>query len=188
MFKQISEHTNIPEEPGLYFIRLSKHSNLHKFGNRFTIIYIGKALDNIRHRLLEQHFCTGRTGSSSLRRSLGAILKTELSLEAVPRSNNEKDKHRFTNYSFLFDGDEQLTFWMKSHLECCFLEHAKMNCEDTNSSLKKVEIRYTKRYLPTLDLDPATRKYNKFAQELSVFRKICSEEAKSLNLKYYDTK
>jgi hypothetical protein len=37
-------------------------------------------------RELNQHFSTGRTGSSTLRRSLGALLKRRLALIAVPRA------------------------------------------------------------------------------------------------------
>lgn len=180
MFKNISEHKNIPAEPGLYFIRLSKNSNLNNFGDNYTLLYIGKAIDSIRHRLLEQHFCTGETGSSSLRRSIGAILKTKMHLQPIPRSTTEKSEKRFTNYAFKSEGDERLTKWMKKNLDCCFIEHSKMNDEDARSSLKKVEIKFTKRLLPTLDLDPATRKYNKFAKGLSDLRAICIDEAKSL--------
>ena len=183
MFKRLSEHTRIPNHPGIYYIRLSKSSNLGHFGTAYTLIYIGKAEDSIKDRLVNQHFKTGKTGSSSLRKTLGAVLKETLSLRAIPRSETEQSNRRFSNYSFIEKDDIRLTNWMNSNLECCFIEHSKMNEIEKALILKKVEIRHTKRFLPTLDLDSATKKYNKFAKELSPLRKICKDEAKQLKHK-----
>jgi hypothetical protein len=65
-------------------------------------------------RDLRQHFGTGSTGSSTLRRSLGALLCTRLGLAAVPR--NPARPERLANYA-LGDADEaRLTTWMEQHL------------------------------------------------------------------------
>jgi len=178
MFKRISKQIAIPDHPGIYFIRLSEKSNLSCFGTPFSLLYIGKAEDSLKDRLVNQHFITGKTGSSSLRKTLGAVLKEKLSLHAMPRSETEKSNRRFSNYSFIKQDDTKLTEWMNTNLEFCFIEHSKMNEKDKNSTLRKVEVRYTIKYLPTLDLDRATKKYNIFAKELSDLRVICKIEAK----------
>ncbi|OZA12732.1 MAG: hypothetical protein B7Y02_06975 [Rhodobacterales bacterium 17-64-5] len=58
------------------------------------------------------HFLHQSSGFSTLRRSLGSILKTELNLVAVPRSAGSERSH----FKFLPDGEQRLTNWMKTHL------------------------------------------------------------------------
>ena len=75
------------------------------------LIYLGKS-SNLEAR---NHFAHRDSGFSTLRRSLGALLKEELRLQAIPRgpwrSRNDLRYHRFR------DKDEQrLTDWMIAHL------------------------------------------------------------------------
>lgn len=62
------------------------------------------------------HFNAKHSGFYTLRRSLGAILKTTLGLTAVPRASGPSA----TNYKcfrFTEDGEERLTEWMRSNLK-----------------------------------------------------------------------
>jgi len=73
--------------------------------------YLGKS-SNLEAR---NHFAHRDSGFSTLRRSLGALIKEELRLQAIPRgpwrSRNDLRYHRFR------DKDEQrLTDWMITHL------------------------------------------------------------------------
>lgn len=77
-------------------------------------LYVGKAETSLASRDLRTHFATGRTGSSTLRRSLAALLVDELDLIACPR-NPEKPGH-FANYALEPDGDQRLTDWMLDRL------------------------------------------------------------------------
>ncbi len=62
------------------------------------------------------------TGRSTLRRTLGALLKEELALMAKPRpSRGEPKAINFTNYDFEPDSNTRLSEWMSRNLEVsCF--------------------------------------------------------------------
>ncbi len=55
------------------------------------------------------------SGFSTLRRSLGAVLKDRLGLQAVPRSAGPSPKN-CDCYSFIGDGEFKLTAWMRDNL------------------------------------------------------------------------
>jgi hypothetical protein len=77
-------------------------------------LYVGKAEDSLVSRDVKTHFGSGRTGSSTVRRSFAALLRGALELRAQPR--NPSKPERFANYGLAADGDERLTRWMRSHL------------------------------------------------------------------------
>ncbi|MGW3547006.1 GIY-YIG nuclease family protein [Janibacter hoylei] len=54
-------------------------------------LYIGKAERSLVSRDLQTHFTSGKTGQSSLRRSLAALLRVELDLTAQPRNPSRPD-------------------------------------------------------------------------------------------------
>lgn len=70
-------------------------------------LYVGKAEDSLASRDLKTHLVSGRTGSSTVRRSFAALLREELDLHAQPR--NPSRPERFANYGLRRDGDERLT-------------------------------------------------------------------------------
>jgi len=110
----VSGHKNYPTESGIYAFALSDKSTLADFGKAGQIIYIGIAKHSLRDRDFNQHFKTGKTGSSTLRRSFGAILKDKLKLTAIPRGG-ENDSKRYENYKF--KEEQALTDWMISNLQ-----------------------------------------------------------------------
>ena len=65
-------------------------------------------------RDLKTHFGSGRTGSSTVRRSFASLLREALDLHAQPR--NPSRPERFANYGLRGDSDEPLTRWMRQHL------------------------------------------------------------------------
>ena len=73
------------------------------------IIYIGKTEKSQKSRDAQTHFKSGKTGSSTLRRSLGAILRKELNLKPIPRSQTETIVR---DYKFIEESEKQLTEWM----------------------------------------------------------------------------
>ena len=77
-------------------------------------LYVGKAEKSLNGRDVGTHFATGKTGSSTVRRSLAALLVTQLDLLAVPRNLVRPDGS--ANYSLAPSGDERLSRWMKEHL------------------------------------------------------------------------
>lgn len=77
-------------------------------------VYVGVS-SNLAEREFNTHFVAGQTGFSTLRRSVGAILKNELSLRARPRGTGTS-KTNFTNYRFDDTGEQRLSAWMHEHL------------------------------------------------------------------------
>ena len=78
------------------------------------LLYVGKTEAGFSYR---DHFNpgNGHSGNCSLRRTLGALLKKELSLQAQSRSKR-RTKNRFTNYRFTPEGEARLSDWMKGAL------------------------------------------------------------------------
>lgn len=83
--------------------------------------YVGKAESSLASRDLRTHFRTGKTGSSTLRRTLAALLREELDLRALPR-NRERPAY-FANDALAPDGDERLTRSMHDNLEIAVRSH-----------------------------------------------------------------
>jgi hypothetical protein len=67
------------------------------------LIYIGSS-SNLALREYDTHLTSGNTGFSTVRRSIGAILKQQLGLTACPRGRG-KSATNFTNYCFDPEGD-----------------------------------------------------------------------------------
>src|SRR5690349_20652009 len=75
-----------PPAGGVYAIYLHTPGLLSPFAQAEDgLIYTGLS-SNLTDREFEQHFASGSTGFSTLRRSLGALLKAQLSLRAIPRA------------------------------------------------------------------------------------------------------
>jgi len=87
--------------------------------NNGDIIYIGKTEKSQKSRDAQTHFKSGKTGSSTLRRSLGAILREDLGLQPIPRSKTES---RMRDYKFIEESEKQLTQWMMKNLSISFFE------------------------------------------------------------------
>lgn len=77
-------------------------------------LYVGKSESSLAARDVRTHFAAGRTGSSTLRRTLAALLVDQLGLVACPR-NPAKPGH-FPNFGLEPEGDERLSRWMAEHL------------------------------------------------------------------------
>jgi hypothetical protein len=79
------------------------------------LLYVGKSR-NLAQRDVDTHFATGKSGFSTVRRSLGALLRDELDLEPVQRGTGDSESN-FRNYRFEDDGESRLTDWMRTNLE-----------------------------------------------------------------------
>lgn len=77
------------------------------------VIYSGMTKDSFRTR---NHFVAKNSGFHSPRRSLGAILKHDLSLRAVPRALGPSPTN-YRCYSFTADGEKRLSNWMFENLD-----------------------------------------------------------------------
>jgi hypothetical protein len=116
--------------------------------NSGTPLYIGKTESSQKARDAGQHLCDEGTGSSTLRRSLGAILLAHLRLKPGARSDSETTGRRFTNYKFDPAGEERLTKWMNDHLSLAFCELPKL----TTPELRTYEERLIRSTAPPLNI------------------------------------
>ena len=102
--------------PGVYAIFLRGTSELPlRDGAPNGLIYIGMS-GNLTAREYDMHFSSLNTGVSTLRRSIGALLKEEFALVAIPRGTGRAESN-YRNYRFKPDGEDRLTAWMKGNLE-----------------------------------------------------------------------
>lgn len=168
----LENQTDYPNNPGIYCFFLKDNAHLGDFIGE-KIIYVGIAKDSLKTRDFSQHFKTGRTGSSTLRRSIGAILKEQLNLRAMPRGK-PNTANRINNYNFNAPEDESLTTWMTKNLLIGYWEDYN---NLSYSELRKLEKQVTILLKPILDLDRRTVKYNSFAEKLLCLREICKKEA-----------
>ena len=79
------------------------------------LVYVGRS-GNLAERDFETHFKAGASGFSTLRRSVGALLKDELGLMAIPRGTGSSDTN-YRNYRFTEEDENALSEWMAEHLE-----------------------------------------------------------------------
>lgn len=77
-------------------------------------LYVGKAEKSLNGRDVGTHFAAGKTGSSTVRRSLAAILVEDLNLVAVPRNQAKPDGS--ANFALDDASDQRLSEWMDTRL------------------------------------------------------------------------
>ena len=170
----VTDNQGYSKRPGLYAFSLAHGSSLKAFGKASQIIYVGKAENSLRQRDLDTHFKDGKTGQSTLRRSIGSILKKELHATAFSR-NGTLNKPNIDNYIFDTRAEKKLTDWMKKNLLIGYWEY---NHAIETKSLRDIEGELIIELKPTLDLDQRTRKYNSYKEELKALRQACKDEAK----------
>jgi hypothetical protein len=103
-----------------------------------ALLYVGKTESSQRERDAAQHLADSGTGHSTLRRSLGALLREELDLKPQPRSDSENSKRRFTHFKFDAAGEERLTAWMKNHLGLGFCQLPDLTIHEMRDREKKI--------------------------------------------------
>ncbi len=172
--KPTSKVISLTDYSGLYCFFLNGKSSLDIFGKDKQAIYVGISV-NLNGRELKQHLKSGETGWSSFRRSIGAILKKQLKLEATHRDLNPK-KLRADKYKFKGDGEARLTNWILENTE---LGYWTMNTKLGKNHLELLETEVIKILKPTLDLHKATKHLNPLATQLDKLREVCRNEVKS---------
>ena len=108
-------------------------------------LYVGKAEKSLNGRDVATHFATGKTGSSTVRRSLAALLVDQLDLQAVPRNLARPDGS--ANYALEANGDHRLSQWMEDRLILATWS------KPTDVVLDEVETAVLLRLRPPLNLD-----------------------------------
>jgi hypothetical protein len=116
-YQIVNALAHVPGAPGLYAVYASRDAwewlQLDCESERPSL-YVGKAEDSLVSRDLQTHFATGRTGSSTVRRSFAALLRDSLDLRGRPR--NLAKPERFANFGLALPDDQRLTDRMHRHL------------------------------------------------------------------------
>jgi len=131
--------------------------------SQLKVVYVGISKPNS-----SRHFCSGETGTSTLRRSLAALLEVVLSLIPIPRSADPVDGDRYNNYMLDPDGEKQLTEWIKENFRIALLE-----VEGDPDPLYRALIEYN---VPMFNFqhNPA----NKYGAEIKLHRRRMAETAR----------
>lgn len=131
----------------------------------FGVLYVGMTESSLEVR---NHFAHEHSGFSTLRRSLGALLKHELQLKAIPRSAGPS-KSNITNFRFPDDDERRLTRWIEDHLAYGFAP--------VNHDVRAVERYLIAELKPPLNL---TALYDWRNPDLAMIRRLrdeCRKEA-----------
>ena len=100
--------------PGLYALFLNSGVLEQISPGENGLLYVGMTDSSLEAR---NHFTHNDSGFSTLRRSLGAILRADLGLVPIPRSPGSSSAH----FKFAPDGEQRLTEWMVAHLDYAFV-------------------------------------------------------------------
>lgn len=104
-----------PSAPGVYALFLTPGARVPGVAQPGNgPLYIGLS-SNLAQREFDTHFAAGKSGFSTLRRSLGALLLGQLDLKPVPRGRGTSDSN-YRNYRFEMEGEHRLSAWMETNL------------------------------------------------------------------------
>jgi hypothetical protein len=131
-------------------------------------LYVGKAEDSLVARDLLQHFSDGRTGSSTLRRSIAALLHDSMGLRGIPR--NPQKPGYFSNYGLARHDDEQLSRWMSTHLAIATW------APEYGVALAVIEMEIARSWLPPLNLAGVRTEWTDY---VSSKRRVMAQEART---------
>jgi len=171
--KPIEEIAELPNRPGVYAIYLRSEQGVLELGlsgvEIDSLLYIGKAMRSWRRRILTEHFSSAATGSSTLRRSLGALLRQYMCLIPHPRRGNGNVNSRCSHFEF--GGDELLTSWMQTRLKLGFYI-----CDGKEFDICNVELRLIRRASPPMNIHG--NRMNPAGRVVRSARKSCIEQAR----------
>ncbi len=107
----------VPDEPGLYAF-YGDEPTWSSLGLAPAFegqpLYVGKAERTLHGRDVRTHFAAGKTGSSTVRRSLAGLLAAELVLVPIPRNIAKPDGG--ANFALDPPSEARLSDWMQQRL------------------------------------------------------------------------
>jgi hypothetical protein len=165
--KPFIEISIFDDKPGIY--------SLYFHGSKFPfssyqpkpgeIIYIGKTESSQQARDADTHFTSGKTGSSTIRRTFGSFLMTSLKLIPIPRGVADIEQGRLTHFKFDNDSENRLTEWMKMNLGLAFYAYPYSRRE-----IDELETQLIQKLVPVLNID-RKNPGNQHASEIKKLRK-----------------
>lgn len=135
--------------------------------SKHQIIYIGKTESSQEARDAKTHFTTGKTGSSTVRKSIGSLLCSIQNLKPIPRNNTDYQKGRFSHFKFDKSSEEIITDWMKNNLALSFYEFP-----NSKKEIEDLETEIIDQLVPILNISKNPK--NPFKDILQQLRKNCA--------------
>lgn len=159
--------------PGIYaFFYLGNDFPI--FGNvvsKHQIIYIGKTESSQEKRDAKTHFTTGKTGSSTVRKTIGSLLCGQEYLKPIPRNDIDYTKGIYSHFKFAPESEEIITNWMKNNLALSFYDY-----RENKNLIDKLETEIIKELKPILNIDHKNSE-NPYKEQILQLRKICATMA-----------
>ena len=144
------EITTFSKFPGIYGVFFC--GNIFPIENynpkQDEIIYLGKTESSQEKRDAKTHFKSGKTGSSTLRKTIGSLLRTKFKLQPIPRNNTDFQKKRFSHFKFDIKSEDIITKWMQNNLALSFYEYPKNKTE-----IEELETSLIQNLIPVLNID-----------------------------------
>ena len=124
-----------------------------------------KAERSFASRGLLTHFATGKTGPSSPRQSLAALLARQgiLDVVAMPRRAHDPEPRKWDCYALEPEGEEELTKWMRTWLRIAVWP------KTGDVALSTVETQVMREWKPPLNLIGVQTPWRRDATEASTF-------------------
>jgi hypothetical protein len=138
--------------------------------SKHQIIYVGKTESSQEKRDAKTHFTTGKTGSSTVRKSIGSILYEQENLKPIPRNDSDYEKGRLSHFMFDDPSEHIITNWMKNNLALSFYEYPKSRQEIEDLETELIHV-----LVPILNISKNPK--NQFKDTLQQFRKNCAQIA-----------
>jgi len=146
---------------------------------KHQIIYIGKTESNQKKRDYDTHFASGKTGNSTVRKSIGSILCLFNNMNPIPRNDSDYKKRRFSHFKFDEPSEQIITNWMKTNLALSFYEYP-----ENKKLIDKLETEIIKELMPVLNID-FKNPDNPYKAQIIKLRKNCATIAlKNSNFTY----
>ncbi len=160
------------QSPGIYafFFIGNDFPLLGDAVSKHEIIYIGKTESSQEKRDAKTHFTSGKTGSSTFRRSMGSILCASENLKPIPRNHSDYQRRRLSHFKFDARSEEVITDWMKNNLALSFYEYPRSKHE-----IEKLETELIRILSPKLNI--SKNHGNPFKDRLQQLRKKCAQMA-----------
>lgn len=155
--------------PGIYAL-FYIGDNFPLFGesvSKHQIIYIGKTESSQEKRDAKTHFATGKTGSSTVRKSIGSILNSQMKLNPISRNETDYEARRFSHFKFDESSEKIITNWMENNLALSFFEYP-----ESKESIYQLETEIIKELKPILNIDKNPE--NPYKDQIQQLRKNCA--------------
>jgi hypothetical protein len=167
--------TDLPAKAGVYaiFAELDTREALRLPATEAELpIYVGKAEKSLLARDGQTHFTLGRTSSSTLRRSIAALLHDSLELRGQPR--NLRKPGYFDKFGLASHDEEALQEWIGRHLTIAVWLKPPDAIDENGGFLRQIECALLKLWTPPLNDSDNPMRW----RELRRMRRVMADEAR----------